>query len=114
MSVWKFGDWSSYIGPGTFVNGDVVMVCKHIYEQSPCRVVQNANVLRAELRLGGSVSLRFSPRQEFVREDGTHGPFDFTVKCAACYRVDEREVDYIEQHWQDGVLKVADFAREVA
>ena len=36
---------------------------------------------------------------------------DFTVKCAACYRIDEREVDYIEQHWQDGALHVADYLK---
>lgn len=93
-----------------FRRGDVVMVCKHIYEQSPCRRVQNAGVLRTELRRGGSVSDRHAPPLKFQREDGSFLTADFLVKCAECFKVDDRQIDYIEQHWKDGALVVADFA----
>ena len=94
-----------------FIDGDVVMVCKHIYEKSTCRVVQKQDVLRAELRRGGSVSDRFTPPLVFSREDGSGGLLSFTVKCASCVRLQESEIDYIEQHWRDGALRVADFAK---
>lgn len=86
-----------------FRNGDVVMVCKHLYEQSSCRVVQQS-------LSGAVISRRNIPRRPFIREDGTKGEYDFAALCKECSRLPRNQVDTIEQHYRAGRLLVADFA----
>jgi hypothetical protein len=95
-----------------FRNGSTVMVCKHIYEKSSCRVVQKLNVIDNELRRGGRIT-ELDPPWSFTRpHDGSKTPpVSFTVACRRCLNGDPREIDYVEQLWRDGALHVADFMR---
>ncbi len=90
--------------------GDIVMVCRHIYELSSCKVVQNLDVVERELQRGGSVS----DRGEFkmTRDDGSKFIASHLVTCSACSKANPKSIDFIEQHWHDGgALRVADFMR---
>lgn len=94
----------------TVNDGDTLMVCKHIYGKSSCRIVQKLTVLENELRKGGAARA-LNPRVSFTRADGSLTPLvSATVSCAACLACDPREVDYVEQRWHGGRLLVADFS----
>jgi hypothetical protein len=84
--------------------GDTVMVCKHIFEAARAG---NPPVLSDLPRRG-----RFSPRREFVREDGTCGKYDFAIICRPCLGMPPDSIDMIEETVRGGMLHVADFIRQ--
>jgi hypothetical protein len=88
-----------------FREGDVVMVCRHIYEAATRGELLNWTRLKYKGR--------FEPPCRFNRNDGTSGQLDFAVACVPCSKLPSGEVDYIEERYRDGHLHVADFCMEV-
>jgi hypothetical protein len=83
-----------------FREGDVVMICKHLYEAAT----------RGEMIAWRAVAWEgpFDPPQGFTREDGSTGRAHYGVECSACFKSSE-PTDYIEEVYRNGQLHVADF-----
>ena len=67
---------------------DIVMICKHLYESSSCRVapiIPDPDQVR-----------RFRPPVEFGREDGTAFKANWAFTCGECSAMDPGEIDFIE------------------
>jgi hypothetical protein len=85
---------------------DTVMICKHIWRASSCKVAV-APPLDDILR-----SARDGEPRTFTRADGTKGEARFFIRCKAlCGDTPEREVDYVETRWERGRFQVVDFQR---
>lgn|ERR1700677_4405998 len=83
-----------------FSDGDAVMLCSHVFERAKITLSidwPNVTWKRETVR--------------FVREDGTSGRGDYWVMCPQCIASDPKQVDFVEEVSQHGVLHVADFMR---
>lgn len=88
--------------------GDVVMLCRHIFEDACQKALDGANRIFVP---DSHWSPRMTPPKQFEREDGTVGKADFVVACGVCRS--RREFDLVEEIWQDGRLHVADLLRGI-
>lgn len=87
-----------------FRDGDVVMICSHLYK----RATLGHDILWKLVTVGG----RFESRRGFTREDGTDGASDFHVSCGRC--AGRPDADYVEEFYRHGQLHVADFCRKAS
>jgi hypothetical protein len=76
-----------------FVNREVVMICKHIFEWGFVPDCADAR--------------QFVPHKEFKRDDGTSGMCNWAICCYRCKN--NKNADLVEMFWLDETLHVADF-----
>ena len=83
-----------------FREGDVVMVCRHVFESARRGNPPDLASLHWDKPEG--------PRR-FYRGDLTTGLYNFLAKCDACVSADPHSVVYVEEIFLGGLLHVADF-----
>lgn len=88
-----------------FREGDIVMICSHLFERARMGHDISWKVV--------SASGRFTPRQAFTRDDGTAGDCDFVVLCGRCRQSDPHEALLIEEVYKRGQFHVADHIRQI-
>jgi hypothetical protein len=76
-----------------FAEGDVVMICSHIYGFG--------------FTPGCANTKRVDPPGRFTREDTSTGFFNWLVCCYKCKG--NKNADLVEMFWQSGKLHVSDF-----
>lgn len=84
--------------------GDIVMLCRHLYESSACRVSPQYLPHLGHIR-------RFDPPKQFTRDDGTMGRYNVVISCKAC-SVESPEFLFVECVISGGGLQTADFMRQ--
>lgn len=89
-----------------FHDGDVVMLCWHLFECA----AKGHELSWKGLTWHG----RFEPAHPFRRMDGTEGACSFVMRCGTCAKLPETSVNYVEEVWRRGQLHVADFVKKKA
>ena len=84
-----------------FREGDVVMVCRHVFESARRGKPPDLASLHWEKPE--------TPKEFYRAVDGTAGRYNFLAKCDACVSADPHSVDYVEEIFLGGLLHVADF-----
>lgn len=88
-----------------FRDGDIVMICQHLYE----RACKGHDIAWKVVTCVG----RMIPRPAFNRDDGTAGAYDFAVMCGRCARLPLGETLFIEEVFKRGQFHVADHIRNI-
>lgn len=87
----------------TYKRGDVVLICKHLFEQSSCKVAPEFPGVKVAYQ-------KFDSPETTKREDGSSFAANWAVACLDCAAGDPHAVDYVETRWDGSRLLTSDYA----
>ncbi len=87
-----------------FQPGDVVMICKHLWRASSCKVAPKIDY--STVRVSQTAKRR---GERFTREDGSTGVYNWAVVCLKCEKRGPGDFNLVECVFSDGSLQTADF-----